>query len=304
VTAVLVTVIIPTYRRADLVPRAIRSVLAQTHRHFEAVIVDDCSPDDTAAAVRAIADPRIRYVRHERNKGLPAARNTGVRAARGSYIAFLDDDDEWKPHKLERQLASIGDCDAVLCATEVNGLRVTRYRKERITAADLRKGNRFAPSGLLVKTTVLRDLWFDETLRVGEDWDAYIRIAHKYRIGYVREPLVIYYQQGQTSMTSEAKDLSVEDLERRMPVLHKHERFLGPFWMNYHVASYLLSFIGSRKRKLRHLIYTMRRCGVVPVTAVLVHKLRGKISGVVNERVAAAARWYGNKPNGGAIGWR
>lgn len=300
---VAVTVIIPTYKRADLVPRAIASVLAQTYRDFEILVVDDCSPDNTRAVVHAITDPRVRYVRHERNLGLPAGRNTGIRAANGEYIAFLDDDDEWKPNKLERQLAVMQDYDAVLCATQVNGARATRYSKERVTLADLRRGNRFAPSGLLVRTSVLRDLWFDETLRVGEDWDAYIRMASKYRIGYVREPLVVYYQQGQTSMTSEAKDLSIEDIERRMPILHKHERFFGPFWMKYHVAFYLLSFIGQRRGRAKHIGYALGRCGVIPVVAVLLHKLGGKVVERADQAFAARSG-SNNKSRSRVVGWR
>lgn len=274
VTHPLVSVVIPTYQRSQLVPRAIRSVLAQTYQYLEVIIVDDCSQDDTGAVVAAIGDARLRYVRHEQNKGLPAARNTGIRAARGSYIAFLDDDDEWRPVKIERQLRAIGDCDAVLCAVAVNGVHVAPFGKERITLADLRKGNQFAPSGLVAKTAALRDVWFDEALRVGEDWDAYIRLAQTYRLGYVKEPLVVYYQQGQTSMTSEAKDLSLAEIENRMQVLRKHECFFGPYWMNFHVAFYLLSFIGQRCQKIRHLGYAMKRCGIAPVLGVLGRKLR------------------------------
>ena len=119
----LVTVIIPTYRRATLLARAIEHVRRQTYRNLEIIVVDDGSPDSTGDVVRtnAAQDSRIRYVRHERNKGLPAARNTGIRAATGEYIAFIDDDDEWRADKIERQLRAMGDCDAVLCIALSNG---------------------------------------------------------------------------------------------------------------------------------------------------------------------------------------
>lgn len=272
----LVSVVIPTYRRSALVLRAIRSVLAQTYPHLEIIVVDDCSPDDTQTALTQISDARVRCIRHEKNRGLPAARNSGIREAIGAYVAFLDDDDEWRPHKLERQLAIVGRYDVVLCASLVNGVQRTRYGKERITLADLRKGNRFAPSGLLAKTSVLRDLWFDENLRVGEDWDAYIRIAEKYHIGYSPEPLVIYYQQGQTTMTSESRNLTIAELERRMSVIKKHEAFFGPFWTKYHKAFYLLSFVGERNEKLKHIRAVTRQCGVIPVATVLLSKIGNK----------------------------
>lgn len=296
-TTPIVSVVIPTYRRPELVVRAVRSVLAQTYPHLEVIVVDDCSPDNTQTALAQIGDVRVRCIRHERNMGLPAARNSGIRAAIGAYIAFLDDDDEWKPHKTERQLAMMDRYDVVLCASLVNGVQQTRYVKDRITLADLRKGNRFAPSGLLAKTSVLRDLWFDESLRVGEDWDAYIRIAHKYPIGYSPEPLVIYYQQGQTTMTSESRNLTIAELERRMSVIKKHEAFFGPFWTKYHKAFYFLSFIGERTEKLRHIRAVTRQCGMVPVVAVLLFKVSNKA------RLTASAPSVG-QPLLRIMGWR
>jgi glycosyltransferase involved in cell wall biosynthesis len=98
-----VSVIIPTHNRPDRLPRAVASVLNQTFRDVEIVIVDDASADD-AAEVVARQDPRIRYVRHGSPKGACGARNTGIRLARGEFVGFLDDDDEWLPEKLQRQV--------------------------------------------------------------------------------------------------------------------------------------------------------------------------------------------------------
>ena len=99
-----VSVIIPTYNRAHLVGRAIRSVLNQTYQDFEIIVVDDGSTDNTEEVVKSFNDPRIRYIRHEENKGAAAARNTGIKAAKGKFIAFQDSDDEWLPKKLEKQM--------------------------------------------------------------------------------------------------------------------------------------------------------------------------------------------------------
>lgn len=101
-----VSVIVPTYNRAYCICKAIDSVRAQTHSNWEVVLVDDGSVDETAALIASMygEDPRIRYM-HERNAGVTAARNTGIRASRGDYVAFLDSDDVWKPWKLEAQLA-------------------------------------------------------------------------------------------------------------------------------------------------------------------------------------------------------
>ena len=100
-----VSLIIATYNRADLLPRAVNSVLSQTCDDYEIIIVDDCSPDNTPEIVREFSDPRIRAIRHQTNRGAAAARNTGIAQARGEYIAFLDDDDECTPNRLADQVS-------------------------------------------------------------------------------------------------------------------------------------------------------------------------------------------------------
>ena len=102
-----VSVIIPTYNRAALLPRAVNSVLAQTFADYEIIIVDDCSKDETQGVVSEFAHPHVRYVKHDGNRGVSAARNTGIGEAKGEYIAFLDDDDEWLPAKLKEQVRAL-----------------------------------------------------------------------------------------------------------------------------------------------------------------------------------------------------
>ena len=99
-----VTVVITTYNRAGLLPRAIKSVLAQTYTDYEVIIVDDCSSDNTQDVIAGFDDPRIRSFRHERNRGQSVTRNTGIFNAKGQYIAFLDDDDEYLPVNLEARV--------------------------------------------------------------------------------------------------------------------------------------------------------------------------------------------------------
>lgn len=281
----LVTVIIPTYNRPLLLPRAIQSVRRQTHRNLEILIVDDGSADDIGAVVAAIGDDRIRYIRHETNKGLPAVRNTGIRAARGDYIAFLDDDDEWREHKIEKQLQAMEDYDAVACTALVNGFVLRVHKRRDVTLRDLKKGG-FAPSGLLAKAFVLRDVLFDESLRQGEDWDGFIRIAQRYSIGFVAEPLLIYHEGAHPSMTNEAKRMAVPELEKRTAVLHKHREFLGEKWFRYHMADALLSYFGGRSDKWRSLGYAVKRCGVAPAAAVLAARLRRRL-----RRVILTGKW-------------
>ena len=101
---VSVSIILPTYNRAALLPRSIESVLGQTYGDFELIVVDDGSQDDSAAVVARFADKRIHYLRLARNGGVSAARNAGLAEAAGKYIAFQDSDDEWMAEKLERQM--------------------------------------------------------------------------------------------------------------------------------------------------------------------------------------------------------
>ena len=106
-----VSVVITTYKRPEKLGRAIKSVLDQTLKEWELIIVDDNNGDspfrsETEAFMASyLADPRVRYIKHEKNSGAPAARNTGIKAAAGTYIALLDDDDEFESTKLEKQLA-------------------------------------------------------------------------------------------------------------------------------------------------------------------------------------------------------
>ncbi len=102
-----VSVIITTYNRASLLPRAVNSVLAQTYANYEVIIIDDCSQDNTGEVIHGFSDPRIRVIRHEINRGSAAARNTGIAHALGEYITFLDDDDECTPNRLSDQVRAL-----------------------------------------------------------------------------------------------------------------------------------------------------------------------------------------------------
>ena len=111
VNKLLVTVVIPTYNRADLISRAVASVSQQSHQNLEIIVIDDASDDDTTQVVHQIPDSRVKYICHQTNLGGSEARNTGIKQAVGDYIAFLDSDDVWLPDKLSSQLAAISQED-------------------------------------------------------------------------------------------------------------------------------------------------------------------------------------------------
>src|SRR4030042_1588084 len=197
-----VSVIIPTYNRAHLLNRAIKSILVQTFGDFEIIIVDDASTDNTERIVKSIDDKRILYIRHENNKGGSAARNTGIRQARGKYIAFLDSDDEWLPEKLEKQLKvferstnSVGLVYTGIIKESKQRRSVHQSRENTAQAilAENYVGTTSTP--LIKKECFLKTGLFDETLPSAQDWDMWIRIGQYYEFDFVTEQLVKYYLQ-------------------------------------------------------------------------------------------------------------
>jgi glycosyltransferase involved in cell wall biosynthesis len=204
----LVSVVVPVFNRQTLVRRALDSILSQTYRAIEVVVVDDGSSDHTAQVVGECAkrDGRVRLVRHDCNRGAPAARNTGISASEGSYVAFVDSDDEWLPPKLAKQM------EVFQRGPEAIGVVHCGYRKQyedgrpsedfcfdlsgEVHAAIL--GNYgLQTSTLLVKRDCFTIIGgFDERLRSCQDWDMCIRLAKHWLFDYVPEVLSIYHMHG------------------------------------------------------------------------------------------------------------
>ncbi|HKJ23793.1 MAG TPA: glycosyltransferase [Myxococcota bacterium] len=180
-----ISVVVPTFDRAAFVVRAVRSALAQTLAPAEVVVVDDASGDDTAAALAALGDPRVRLVRHPERRGGAAARNTGIDAARGAWLALLDSDDTWRPGKLEAQAravraAGLGPDDAWLCFTQTlaRGRAVPRRAPRPGEAPGdywLLDDNLVQTSTLVLPTRVARQLRFDAALPRHQDLDFFFR---------------------------------------------------------------------------------------------------------------------------------
>ena len=199
----LVSVVVPTHNRADRVARAVGSVLGQTLRDLEVIVVDDGSTDGTAARVAELAagDDRVRPLYLPVAGGAPAARNCGLDASRGRFIAFLDDDDEWLPTKLERQVARL-ERDPALVLVSCHHLLVTgdgevSYRgPTACTRAELLWCDFLGGSSLgLVRRDAFRDgevPRFDPSLRTCQDWDYWVRCAAAGGVAVVPEALCRY----------------------------------------------------------------------------------------------------------------
>ena len=195
-----VSVIIPVFNRSEAVRRAIESVLAQTCQDFEIIVVDDASTDSTPDVVTAFTDPRIRLIRHERNRGGSAARNTGIQASSAPYVGFLDSDDEWLPNKLERQLEVFeraGDqVGLVYAGSERVGedgvvSRDLPRRHPNLTRTLLLENVIGETSVGLIRRSVLdKTGGFDESLPACQDVDLWLRICERFRSIPVSEVLV------------------------------------------------------------------------------------------------------------------
>ena len=203
--APLVTVVIPLYNGERFIAETIRSVLAQTMRDLEVVVVDDGSTDRGAEIVRSFGEP-VRYLFQE-NAGVAAARNAGIAAARGEYIAFLDADDVWVPEKLERQLAELRRdprLGAVGCGLAVVDENLRLIREQIPSTAEyehlvLMRDDAGLTSGsrILVRADLLRELGgFDTKMSTSADWDLALRVLARAPVSVVREPLVLYRQHG------------------------------------------------------------------------------------------------------------
>jgi len=224
----LISVVIPTFNRAQLLGRAIRSVLEQTYENFELIVISDACTDNTCEVVRGFDDPRIRCIRHEQTRGGSAARNTGIRVARGEYIGLLDSDDEWLPSKLEKQLARFGAVSEDLglvyshyCfVSDASGEMVRQvtpvWRGDVVRRALV--GCISALPTILARRQCLESVGlFDEALPSCQDWDMWIRLSKHCAIDYVPESLVRVYMHGK--QISSALGSRIAGVER---IIQKH----------------------------------------------------------------------------------
>lgn len=194
-----ISVIIPTFNRASLLPRALHSVLNQTRSPDEIIVVDDGSTDNTRDQI-ADQFPQIHYV-YQKNQGVSAARNRGIQAAAHQWIAFLDSDDEWCPEKLERQWEALRkSSDYLICHTNEiwirKGRRVNQMKKHAKHGGYIFKTCLplcvISPSSVLIHRHIFDDIGgFDPTLPVCEDYDLWLRICARKPVLYLDEPLLI-----------------------------------------------------------------------------------------------------------------
>jgi glycosyltransferase involved in cell wall biosynthesis len=229
-TAPRVSVVIPAFDSEETIGRALDSVAAQTDRDLEIIVVDDASRDRTAEVVTQW-NGRATLIRHPHNRGAAAAKNTGIAAARGRWIAFLDSDDTWKQDKLARQIELMETARRAVraCAT---GYHLHRHGRELTFNPNFTRGQfpreiffgcTISPgSTLLVDRQVFDEIgMFDETFRRLEDWDWLLRFTKAYEMGFVPQPLADVYV---------AARPRPQDIERTISAL---DRICQKHWPNH-----------------------------------------------------------------------
>jgi len=225
-----VSVIVPVYNRAAAVRAAAASVLGQTYRDFELILVDDGSTDDSGRVIDELTaeDPSLVRCYHQENAGAAAARNRGIELSQGEYICFLDSDDEWLPEKLAIQVEFMDEHPAVALSyawayvVDEQGSVVGRLcaRAGRRAYRKLFYLNPIAPtSGTMVRRRVLDDVGvFDTSLRTRQDWDLWFRIARRYPVREIGRFLV-RYRTSETGISADAEQVAKDNrvvLERAL----------------------------------------------------------------------------------------
>lgn len=294
--APLVSIVIPAYNSAALIGATLKSVRAQTIGDWEAIIVDDCSKDDLPAVVDGFADARFRLIRHAENGGASAARNTGIAAARGRFIAFLDADDLWRPDKLEKQIAAVmaqPDPDMVFCVTRMvitlgggrNILRPIRGKRpdERMDEFIFVDAGFCQTSTFLASAALVRNIGGFRLIPIGEDHLFAIDLCNAgARYLLVDEPLATYANEirdGRLSRMTGLEDghvfmTAVRDVLSPRAMLAYHSRYLGIWELRRSPArglALLARAIRARALSPRHAALLVIR-SFMPAT--LYHKIR------------------------------
>jgi glycosyltransferase involved in cell wall biosynthesis len=211
-----VSVVIPAYNRAHCVGGAVESVFAQTFEDFEIIAVDDGSSDSTGEVLEKFGES-IRLIR-QANRGVSSARNVGVRAARGKWIAFLDSDDRWHAEKLQRQMAALHKYNGKICFTrcinqkgeilrDIDSLSAVLHEPEILYVEDAVDAVCLAPRHPLIQTMVAeKDLLerahlFDESFPAAEDAELIFRLSFSSGFHYIDRPLVTIFEHSDNSLT-------------------------------------------------------------------------------------------------------
>jgi len=302
-----VSVVIPTFNRQDTISYCLNSVLAQTYRNLEVIVIDDCSTDGTVSVVRSHPDARVRCVALEKHAGAQGARNRGIHEARYDWIAFQDSDDEWLPDKLEKQVSVLANSDYdpwvfVYCnayrfdkTTGVKSIRllpvVEGYNQYSIL---LQSPAPIYPSMMTSKKALAMIGYLDERVPSFQEWDTSIRLAKYCRIVHLKEPLMVYYTGGGDAISASATkyveglhyiiskyEIDIKGLCGQEAWLKLNVQLLGACLDSRLVNHYdnYRSRVGIKGERHPILFYLRicRQCGIRPNN--MIYRISGKLFG-------------------------
>jgi glycosyltransferase involved in cell wall biosynthesis len=273
----LVSVVLPTMDRPQLLRRAIRSILNQTYSNFEAFVVDS-SASSNAALVDSFADPRLSYVRSP-PRGVNAARNIGIRLSKGRYIALLDDDDEWLPEKLKRQVAFLKGTGAVVAGAFASYMKVNPAKRTAKLVRIWEQGSLIGPHSVgpasvtLVKREVFDNIGlFDEEMPGADDWEMWLKVSEKYRWASVPAVLMNYYiTPGGLSSSAYRQIRGHQLMLEKHPYLLESRRFMAHYYSIVGQALCRRGYMGKGRRYLLH--SHMANRGLYPLVLFLMGTL-------------------------------
>lgn len=267
-----VSAVVPTYERVDKLERSLGSIINQTYNDLELLVVDDNTSEEYRDKVEKIvketskkADFHIERIINEGNQGVSSARNLGIENATAEYIAFLDDDDEWKPKKIEKQVQKIQEegINAVYTASEMYDGEVkdiVRKTPGLDLEALLERDRIGSPSKVMIEKEWLERVGgFDEEIPSGEDWDLWIRLLEVgCNFGYVDTPLARYHRDNESK--SNKFDVATEGREK---VTEKHSKLLEEAGKKVRARHHLNRAkkqytLGDRKGTKKHLTKTLK----------------------------------------------
>jgi len=258
----LVSVIIPTKDRPRLLERAIRSVLNQTLQDYDVWVVDSSATGSVARVVEEFTDPRLHHVRSP-PRGVNAARNVGIRLSSGSLIALLDDDDEWLPEKLERQVELLQRSGPEVGGTFVSHNYVNTERGFSKVVHIFEHKSLLEPNsaGMASATVIKREVFdsvglFDEEMLGLDDWDMWLKISEKYRFVYVPAVLMNYYATPHNLTSDRPRQVRAQLLMlRKKPYLQHSKRYMAHY---YSVVGQHLCQLGFMDKGRRYILLSHR----------------------------------------------
>lgn len=229
----MVSVIIPTYNREKTIERAINSVLKQTYENIEIIVVDDASTDNTESVVRTISDPRLKYIKVEKNRGACNARNVGIDNAKGEYIAFQDSDDVWHSDKISTQLDKMRkmNADVSFCALNKyisgseNAIVYPCELKEGFVARETLMTKSYASTQcVMCRKRCFEKVIFDVNMPRLQDWDLIIGLTEYFDILFIEDVLVDMYVQKDSISKNPKKGIAAMDklIEKNEAYLKEH----------------------------------------------------------------------------------